>query len=128
MDGNSSASSRIYLNPSCFAVKSNGDLALVNNDRNLTHAVGIFQHSVHPAGIKAHIIIFHFPAFLGKSFTSLSCIGSGILAVNHYFFLHVFSPCSGDRLKHTKIICCNFKMLYVIFKNKIFNSYSIFCQ
>ena len=82
----------IDLNASRSAVKPDGNIALFHNNRNLSYAIGIFQHGLNLLGISLNINVFNFLTLLGKSFTSLICIGSGILSKNQYFFRHGPSP------------------------------------
>ena len=82
----------IYLNASRSAVKPDGNIALFHNNRNLSYAIGIFQHGLHLLSISLNINVFNFLALFDKSFTSLICIGSGILSKNQYLFRHGPSP------------------------------------
>jgi hypothetical protein len=79
----------IYLDASSSAVKPDGNIALLHNNRNLSYAIGIFQHGLHLLGISLNINVFDFLTLLGKSFTSLICIGSSILSKNQYFIRHL---------------------------------------
>jgi len=76
------------LNASRSTVKPDGDIALFHNNRNLSYAIGIFQHSLHLLSISLNINVFNFLTLFGKSFTSLIGIGSGILSKNQYFIRH----------------------------------------
>ncbi len=79
---NNSASSRIISNTSGFTVKSDSDLAPVNDYRHQALTVGILQHFLHFVSIKSNVTIFNLPAFFGASFTSCDGMGSGVFAVN----------------------------------------------
>ena len=82
-----SAYSRL-LNASCPAVKSDGNLILVHNHRNLAHTVGIFQHVFEFAGIVPNVAVLNLFPLLFKSFTSRFCVRSRIFAINQYFISH----------------------------------------
>jgi hypothetical protein len=90
----------IYLNASRSAVKPDGNIALFHNNRNLSYAIGIFQHGLHLLSISLNINVFNFLTLFGKSFTSLICIGSGILPKNQYFIRH--GATSSKELMHKK--------------------------
>jgi len=77
-----------YLYASCSAVESDGNISLFNNNRNLSYAIGIFQHGLHFFSISLNINVFNFLTLFGKSFTSLICIRSVILSKNQYFICH----------------------------------------
>jgi len=83
-----SAYSRLNLNASCPAVKSNGNLILVHNHRNLARAIGIFQHVFEFAGIVPNVVVLNLLPLLFKSFTSRFCVRSRIFAINQYFISH----------------------------------------
>jgi len=88
----------IYLNASRSAVEPDGNIALFHNYRNLSYAIGIFQHGLHFLSISLNINVFNFLTLFGKSFTSLICIGSGILSKNQYLIRH--EATSSRKLMH----------------------------
>ncbi len=79
-----------YLNASGFTVKTDSDGVAFDNYRNLTGAIGVFQHGVKMFGIFDHIIIVYLVAFFGKRFTSGPGIRSGILSEKQDFIRHFF--------------------------------------
>jgi hypothetical protein len=90
-----------YLNASRSAVKPDGNIALFHNNRNLSHAIGIFQHGLHLLSISLNIHVFNFLTLFGKSFTSLICIGSGIFSENQYLIRHEATSPRKSRIKST---------------------------
>jgi hypothetical protein len=88
MDGHWIDIQPTFLHASCFAVKSDGNIPLFHNNRNLSYAIGIFQHGLHLLDISLNINIFHFITLFSKSFPSLICIGSDVLSENQYFIRH----------------------------------------
>lgn len=78
----------IDLNASRSAIKPDGNIALLNNNRNLSYAIGIFKHVLHLLSISLNINVFNVLTLFGKSFTSLICIGSVILSKNQYIIRH----------------------------------------
>jgi hypothetical protein len=88
MDGHYVDIQSTYSDPSLSAVESDGNVSLFHNNRNLSYAIGIFQHGLHLFGISLNINVFNFPTLFCKSFTSLICIRSGILSKNQYFIRH----------------------------------------
>ena len=78
----------IDLNASRSAMKTDGNIALLYNNRNLSYTIGIFQHVLHLFSISLNINVFNVLTLFGKSFTSLICIGSVILSKNQYFIRH----------------------------------------
>jgi len=78
----------IDLNASRSAIKPDGNIALLHNNRNLSYTIGIFQHVLHLFSISLNINVFNVLTLFGKSFTSLICIGSVILSKNQYFIRH----------------------------------------
>ena len=76
------------LNASCPAVKSDGNLILVYNHRNLTHTVGVFQHVFQFVGIVPNIIVLNLFPLFGISFTSRVCVRSCIFSINQYVISH----------------------------------------
>jgi len=78
--------------PSRSAVKPDDNIILLNNNRNLSYTIGVFQHGLHILGIRRNINVFYFHTFFGISFTSLKGIGSGFLTKNQYLIRHGSPP------------------------------------
>ncbi len=77
-----------YLNTSRSAIKPDGNIALLYNNRNLSYTIGIFKHVLHLLSISLNINVFNVLTLFDKSFTSLICIGSVILSKNQYIIRH----------------------------------------
>ncbi len=88
MDGHYVDIQSTWLYASHSTVEPDGNIALFHNNRNFSYAVGIFQHGLHLLSISLNINVFNILTLFGKSFTSLICIGSGILPKNQYFICH----------------------------------------
>jgi hypothetical protein len=73
------------LNASRSAVKTDGNLTLFHDNRNLPCPAGIFQHFIEIFRGGQDINIFHFLLFFFVSFTSRIRIRSGIFAENQHF-------------------------------------------
>jgi len=82
---------RRFLDPSGFTVETDGDGVAFDNYRNLTGAIGVFQHGVKMFGIFDHVIIVNYAAFFGKSFTSCPGVRSSILSEKQNLVGHFFS-------------------------------------
>jgi hypothetical protein len=76
------------LNASCPAVKSYGNIASIDNDRNLSPASGMFKHIIHIYGIRKNIDILNLLSLFCKGFTGPVGIRSGAFSINKYFIRH----------------------------------------
>jgi len=78
----------VRSDPSGPAVETDGHVFPLDNNGNLAHAIGMFQHIIEFAGIGRHVKIFDSSALFGECFTSSPGVRSGIFFINQHFFRH----------------------------------------